>query len=68
MESKLAIAKKALRHLDASRGLIEGNFDLSPRVVLVSVKMTYMSVYPVESVRELLGRDVVSVGIGRKVI
>ena len=33
VESKLAIAKKALRHLDAIRGLIEGNFELSPRVV-----------------------------------
>ena len=33
MESKLAIAKKALRHLDAIWGLIEGNFELSPRVV-----------------------------------
>ena len=44
MESKLAIAKKPLRHLDAIWALLEGNFELSPQVDFGECEDDYMSV------------------------
>ena len=66
VESKLAIAKKGLRDLGAIQALTEGHVNEACKEFLESVKMPISQLNAVESVREFLGRDAVSVGVEQR--